>query len=95
MILQYVKLRSRLSEEEILRIAEERAPEFRAIEGLVQKYYVKRAGPGEFGGVYVWDSRESLMKFRDSALASSIAEAYQVAEPPEIEIAEVLFPLRD
>ena len=94
MILQYVKLRTALSEDELLEIAHERAPQFRAIEGLVQKYYVRRDAPGEFGGVYIWDSAESLAAFRESDLARSIAEAYQVTEPPEVEISEVLFPLR-
>lgn len=95
MILQYVKLRTTLSEQELLRVAHERAPAFRAIEGLVQKYYVRRDEPGEFGGVYIWDSAESLAAFRESGLAGTIAEAYGVTEPPEVEIAEVLFPLRD
>ena len=95
MILQYVKLRTELSEEELLAIAEERAPQFRALPGLVQKYYVRRDGPGEFGGVYLWDSMESLAAFRESELAATIAQAYRVVEPPVVEIAEVLFPLRD
>ena len=95
MILQIVKLKTDLSEEELLRIAHERAPQFRAIPGLIQKYYVRRARPGEFAGVYVWDSAESLAAFRESELARSIPEAYRVVEPPEIEIGEVLFPLRD
>lgn len=95
MILQIVKLKSPLSEEELLSIAHARAPEFRAIPGLVQKYYVNRAGEGEYAGVYVWDSPESLAAFRDSELAKTIAQAYQVSEPPEIEVAPVLFPLRE
>ena len=95
MILQIVKLRTELTEEELLRIAHERAPQFRAIPGLLQKYYVRRAGPGEYAGVYVWDSAESLAAFRESELARSIPEAYRLVGPPEIEIGEVLFPLRD
>ncbi len=51
MILQFVKLKTWLSEEELLKIAHERAPQFRSIPGLVQKYYVRREGPGEFAGV--------------------------------------------
>jgi heme-degrading monooxygenase HmoA len=94
-ILQIVNLRTDLAEEELLRIAHERAPQFRAIPGLVQKYYVRRTGPGEYAGVYVWDSAESLAAFRESELARSIPEAYRVIEPPEIEVGEVLFPLRD
>ncbi len=95
MILQTVKFRTDLTEEELLRIAHERAPRFRAIPGLIQKYYVRRAGPGEYAGVYLWDSEESAAAFRASELALSIPEAYQVVGAPEMESGEVLFPLRD
>ncbi len=95
MILQVVKLRTELSEEDLLAIAHERAPQFRAIPGLVQKYYARRDGPGEFAGVYLWDSMESLADFRESELAKSIPAAYQVVEPPTIEVSVVLFALRD
>ena len=95
MILQIVKLKTALSEDDLLTIAHERAPQFRAIPGLVQKYYVRRQGEGEFAGIYLWDSMESLAAFRESALAKSIPAAYQVLEPPVIEVGEVLFPLRD
>lgn len=94
-IVQIVKLKTNLSEDELLTIAHERAPQFRAIPGLVQKYYLRRPGEGEFAGLYVWDSAESLAAFRDSELARSIPAAYQVVEPPVIEVGEVLFPLRD
>jgi heme-degrading monooxygenase HmoA len=95
MILQIVKLKTALSEDDLLTIAHERAPQFRAIPGLVQKYYVRRQGEGEFAGVYLWDSMESLVAFRESDLAKSIPAAYKVLEPPVIEVGEVLFPLRD
>jgi heme-degrading monooxygenase HmoA len=94
-ILQIVNLKTDLSEGELLRIAHERAPQFRAIPGLIQKYYVRRAGPGEYAGVYLWDSEESASAFRASELARSIPDAYRVVEPPDVESGEVLFPLRD
>lgn len=95
MIMQIVHLKSPLSEGELLAKAHERAPEFRALSGLLQKYYLNRSGPGEYAGVYIWDSMESLAGFRESDLAKSIAAAYQVSEPPMIEISEVMFPLRE
>ena len=95
MIIQFVKLHSRLSEEELLEVAEERRPQFEALEGLLQKYYVSRGEPGAYGGIYVWDSEASMKAFRESELAGTIAAAYQVTGPPEIEVMEVLFPLRD
>lgn len=94
MIMQTVRLRTRLSEAQLLEIAHERAPQFRALPGLVQKYYVRLEGEGEFAGVYLWDSMESLAAFRASELARSIPEAYELIEPPVIEVGEVLFPLR-
>ncbi len=95
MILQFVKLKSRLPEEELLKRAKERAPKFKAIPGLLQKYYVKMNEPGSYGGVYVWDTPESLQAFRASDLAKSIPQAYEVAEAPSIEIMNILFQLRN
>ena len=95
MVIEIVNLRSELSEDELLEIARERAPQFRAIPGLIQKYYVRGQRDGEYAGVYIWDSRESLAAFRESDLARSIPVAYRVTEPPVITGGEVLFPLRD
>jgi len=94
MILQIVKLKTRLSEEELMRRAREREPRYKAIPGLLQKYYVKNDS-GEFGGIYVWDSEASLEAFRKSYLATSIPKAYEVKGTPNIEILDILFPFRD
>ena len=48
----------------------------------------------DYAGVYIWDSVESMMRFRSSDLAASIPAAYRVTKPPEIEIHEVVFTLR-
>lgn len=94
MILQVIKLKSSLSEEELLKRAHERAPQFGVISGLVQKYYVKTNTPGEYGGIYVWDTPESLIAFRESDLAKSIPGAYEITEAPNIELMNILFQLR-
>jgi hypothetical protein len=60
MILQLIKLKSSLPEEELLKKAREREPQFKSIPGLVQKYYVKIGESGQYGRVYVWDSPEAL-----------------------------------
>jgi len=95
MIIQIIKLKSKLSEEELLKTAKERAPRFKAIPGLLQKYYVKLGQPNQFGGIYVWDSKESLQSYRESELAASIPQAYKLIEAPNIDIIDVLFQLRD
>ena len=93
-IMQMVRFKTKLSETELLKVAKERKPQFKAITGILQKYYLK-LGDNEYGGVYVWDSMESLQTFRVSALAASIPEAYQVIEPPTIEVMDILFELRE
>ncbi|MEC7772715.1 MAG: YdhR family protein [Bacteroidota bacterium] len=95
MILQIIRLKSNLDEVTLLEKAREREPQFKAIPGLLQKYYVKLNGPNEYGGVYVWDSEESAQAFRESELAKGIPKAYEIVEAPNIEVMDILFQLRD
>ena len=95
MILQIVKFESELSEEEVLAVANERVEDFRALPGLLQKYYVKLPEPDWYGGVYIWDSVASMSAYRESELAASIPTAYKVRGKPVIEPLEVLFSLRE
>ncbi len=73
---------------------EERAPEFRALEGLEQKYYLHDPETGEYGGFYVWRSLDDVVAYRSSDLAASIAAAYQGVAAPEIKVYEIVLPLR-
>ena len=75
MIIQIVRFKTDLSEDEIRRIAENRAPQYRALPGLRQKYYAYERQTGEFAGIYLWDSLEALQEFRQSELARSIPAA--------------------
>lgn len=95
MIIQIIKFKSSLSEDEVIKIARKREPQFQSIPGLVQKYYVKPIGNGYFGGIYVWDSKASLNEYRASELAASIPKAYGIIGSPEIEIMDLLFQLKD
>ena len=93
-IMLIVKGKTELSEEELLRIAKERAPQFEALPGLIQKYYIRTKNPGEFGGVYIWDSMESLKKYKETELAATIANAYKTIGPPSMEIIDIMFGLK-
>lgn len=95
MILQVIRLKTTLSEDQLIQKARERQPQFQAIPGLIQKYYVKTAEEGIYAGVYVWDSVESIQEFQQTDLAKSIPQAYEVSETPNIELMNVLFQLRD
>jgi len=94
MVILIVRFETELSEAEVIDVAEERVEQFRALPGLVQKYYVKLGEPNQYGGVYVWDSEESLQAYRASDLAASIPAAYKVKGKPRVEILKTLFPLR-
>lgn len=91
-----VKLGSELDEAELLRRMRERVPEFRALDGLTQKYYLKSTtDPGTYGGFYLWQSLEDVQEYRSSELAATIGSAYEAAGAPSIEVFEILMPLRE
>ncbi len=94
MIIQTVKFKSALSEAEIQQVMEERAPQFRTLPGLLQKYYLRDVQTGEVGAVYMWDSEDSLRAYRQSELARTIASAYKAVEQPRVEIFETVLTLR-
>lgn len=94
-IMFIVKIKTNLTEEELIRRAKERAPEFRALSGLIQKYYIKTKNPGEYGGVYIWDSMESFKKYKESDLVKSIGATYEATEVPSTELIDLMFELRD
>jgi heme-degrading monooxygenase HmoA len=89
LIVSLVRLQSKLSDDGVQAIFEERADRYRGVEGLVEKLYLRFRETGEFGAVYVWDSEEDLIRFKESDLARSIPEAYKVEGPPAFEIADV------
>ncbi len=90
-----IRFKSSLPLDEVKRVAEERAPQFRALTGLVQKYYLFDEAKGEFGGLYLWDSVESFDAFRESDLRATIAAAYHVQGEPRIEVYQNVLTLRE
>ena len=86
--------KSGLSTEEILKVSEGRAEQYRKVKGLVQKYYVQYEQSNHVGGVFVFDTDENLKAFRESELAKSTGEAYQFTEPPSTRILDIVKTLR-
>jgi heme-degrading monooxygenase HmoA len=89
MIVSLVRFKSRLSDAEVQAMFEERADLYRNVPGLVEKIYLRFRESGEFGAVYVWDSEEALMRFRETELARTIPDVYQVEQAPRAELADV------
>ena len=90
-----VRFRSELSYEEVVRVIDDRAPDFRALDGLHQKYYLQDAESGEYAGFYLWNSPDDLAEYRESELRASIATAYQTVGEPRVELYKVIKPLRE
>ena len=88
-----VKFHSGLSDDDVVRNLKERLPLFRAVPGLVQKYYAREGATGDYVGVYLFESSEALANYRSSEVARSIAPVYQVHGTPRVEVLEMLFPL--
>ena len=91
----FVRLRTDLDRSEIERVMRERAPEFRALEGLEQKYYLEGSEPGEYAGFYLWRSLDDVVHYRESDLAATIAAAYQGIGAPSVDVFKIVMPLRD
>lgn len=90
-----VRFKSILTPEEVARVVEERAPEFEALAGLRQKYYLQDVASGEYAGVYVWDSREALEEYQESELRATIAKAYRTQGDPDVEVYRAIKILRE
>jgi heme-degrading monooxygenase HmoA len=89
MIVSIVRFQSKLEPAEVQALFQERSDRYRSVPGLVEKLYLRFASTGEFGAVYVWESEEDLTRFRESTLAGTIAEAYEVVGEPSTEVADV------
>jgi len=94
-VVMRVRFKSDLTLEQVTEIVEKRAPEFEALAGLQQKYYLQDVVSGEYAGLYVWGSLEALEEFRESELRATIAKAYQAHGDPDIEVYKVFKVLRD
>jgi len=57
--------KSGLPLEEISATSEKRADRYRKVKGLIQKYYVQDKSTGHVGGVFIFDSKQSLQAFRN------------------------------
>ena len=89
-----VKFKTPLTLEEVMDVAQSRIEEFRALPGLLQKYYLHELASGEIAGLYLWDSREAFDEYRDSELRKTIAAAYQAEGEPRIEVFDIIETLR-
>lgn len=90
-----VKFKSSLDFDEVLQVVKSRKDDFRALKGLTQKYYLQDPATMEYGGLYLWKSKEDFDSYKDSELRKTIATAYKTIGEPRIEIFNILDILRE
>lgn len=90
-----VKFHSGLGDKEVRKNLEARLPFFRAVPGLLQKYYAREPATGDYMGVYLFESEAALLAYRASELAKAIPHVYHVEGKPRVELLEMLFALHE
>jgi heme-degrading monooxygenase HmoA len=94
-LIMLVRFRTKLSLDEVMKVANSRISQYRALTGLQQKYYLEDAETGEVAGLYLWESPEALAEFRESDLRATIASEYQIEGEPRVEVYRVEVQLRE
>lgn len=94
-ILLLVKFKSSLNFEEVKQVIDSRKDDFRALEGLQQKYYLQEPATLEYAGLYLWESKEDFGSYKDSELRKTITTAYKTIGEPRIEVFNVFDTLRE
>jgi hypothetical protein len=76
----FVRVRSGLESDELVRRVRARLPRFRDVPGLLQKFYGQDPATGDVCGIFLFEDQESLTAYRSTDLARSAATAYEVLE---------------
>lgn len=95
MIIQIVRFKSGLREEQVIEKYNARAPRYRELKGLLQKYYLKYPETDEYGAVYLWETESALKEFQESELGQTIPTSYKIQGNPQVRMAEVIMTLHD
>ena len=89
-----VTFRSRFPAAEVRRRYPTRMDDFRALPGLIQKYYLYDPASQQWSGIYFWESRDAVAAYLRSDLRASIPVAYGVVGEPRVASFEIVDALR-
>ena len=73
-----VKFKSSFPAEKLMQVCEQNLESFRAVPGLIQKYYLAEEGTGFLSGFYTFETKADREKFWASDLAKDIPARYGV-----------------
>ena len=82
-------INTKLSEEEVLKIAENRKDQFQSVPGLIRKFWTRDEKTKVFQGIFEFESKEALNDYLKTDFAQSVAKTYQTIEPVSIQILRV------
>ncbi|TCP23772.1 putative monooxygenase ydhR [Scopulibacillus darangshiensis] len=88
-----MRFKSNKSPEELEQLSEEGFSKFRALKGLIEKYYIKNEETGEVGGIYLWENEKDLMEYIEGPIVKSLPERFGLEKPPSLEILDVTYTL--
>ncbi|AKU06750.1 MULTISPECIES: YdhR family protein [Haloferax] len=91
----FATFESELEHDAIEETMRQRAKQFRAVDGLVQKYFVHDRERDRYGACFIFDSEESRDAYFASDLSAGVGAAYAVKGEPAVTNAHLLFPLRE
>jgi hypothetical protein len=91
---QIVRFKSALPDSIVFSVIEKRKVAFLKVRGLVQKYYLRDPITLEFCGIYLWATEQDFLEFKNSDLAKSSKEAYQINGQARVELYNMIYPLK-
>ena len=92
-VVLFVRIKNKLDAKEMDRRLAERKPKFLNVPGLAQKVYARDPATGDVCGIYFFENKEALAKFKDSELAKTIPAAYEAIDVRR-EVYDVLYTLK-
>lgn len=72
-----------------------RAEKFRAVDGLVQKYFVHDEANDCYGAFFIFESAAARDAYFESQLSTSVGDAYALKGDADVTKARLLCPLRE
>lgn len=82
--------RSKKSFDEMIKLSETREDLYKKVHGLKQIVYMKDERTNQAGSILFFDDEESLNAYRVSDLVKSISEVYDLIQPPEVQIFDLI-----
>jgi hypothetical protein len=82
--------RSKRTFDEMIKLSETREDEYKNVPGLLQIVYMKDERTNQAGSILFFDNEENLNAYRVSDLVKSIPQVYDLIQPPEIQIFDLI-----